>query len=79
MISLVDKITAKSAVVGVIGVGYVGLSLARVFWEAGFGVVGFDDGVERIESLGHGASCIKSVDPEKVATAIRDGTSSATS
>ena len=43
MMSLVEKIAAKSAVVGVIGQGYVGLPLALVFCEAGFKVIGFDD------------------------------------
>jgi UDP-N-acetyl-D-glucosamine dehydrogenase len=79
MISLVEKIAAKSAVVGVIGQGYVGLPLALVFWEAGFKVIGFDVDTKKIEALGKGESYIKHVGPQRVAAAIRSGGLSATS
>ena len=39
---LLGKISSRSATVGVIGLGYVGLPLALVFEEAGFPVLGFD-------------------------------------
>jgi UDP-N-acetyl-D-glucosamine dehydrogenase len=39
--NLLAKIASKQAVVGVIGLGYVGLPLALVFEEAGFPVLGF--------------------------------------
>jgi UDP-N-acetyl-D-glucosamine dehydrogenase len=79
MTSLVDKIAAKSAVVGVIGQGYVGLPLALVFWEAGFRVLGFDVDAKKIAALSKGESYIKHVGPERVAAAIRSGGFSATS
>ena len=40
--TLSEKIQAKSAVVGVVGLGYVGLPLAVEFAHAGFHVVGID-------------------------------------
>jgi UDP-N-acetyl-D-glucosamine dehydrogenase len=79
MMSLVEKIAAKSAVVGVIGQGYVGLPLALVFWEAGFKVIGFDVDTKKIEALSKGESYIKHVGPQRVAAAIRSGGLSATS
>jgi len=79
MTSLLDKIAAKSAVVGVIGQGYVGLPLALVFWEAGFRVIGFDVDTKKIEALSKGESYIKHVGPERVAAATRSGGFSATS
>ncbi len=79
MIPLMDKIVAKSAVVGVIGQGYVGLPLALVFWEAGFKVIGFDVDSKKIEALGKGESYIKHVGPQRVAAAVRSGGFSATS
>ena len=79
MMSLVEKIAAKSAVVGVIGQGYVGLPLALVFWEAGFKVIGFDIDTQKIEALSKGESYIKHVGPQRVAAAIRSGGLSATS
>jgi UDP-N-acetyl-D-glucosamine dehydrogenase len=40
--SLQSQIESKSAVVGVIGLGYVGLRLLAAFHHAGYPVVGFD-------------------------------------
>lgn len=79
MTSLVNKIATKSAVVGVIGQGYVGLPLALVFWEAGFKVIGFDVDTKKIEALGKGESYIKHVGPQRVAAAVQSGGFSATS
>jgi UDP-N-acetyl-D-glucosamine dehydrogenase len=59
MKSLLDKIASRSAVVGVIGLGYVGLPLARAFVDAGFRVIGFDIDPAKIESLSRGESYLK--------------------
>ena len=48
---MLDKIEDKSAVVGVLGLGYVGLPLASAFLEAGFRVMGFDTDPAKIEAL----------------------------
>ncbi len=42
VVELRTKITERSATVGVIGQGYVGLPLALIFQEAGLKVFGFD-------------------------------------
>jgi UDP-N-acetyl-D-glucosamine dehydrogenase len=78
MTSLAEKIATKSAVVGVIGQGYVGLPLALVFWEAGFKVIGFDVDPKKIEALSKGDSYIKHVGPQRVLAAVRSGNFSAT-
>ena len=78
MTALAQKIATKSAVVGVIGQGYVGLPLALVFWEAGFRVIGFDVDKTKIESLAKGESYIKHVGPQRVAAAVHSGGFSAT-
>jgi UDP-N-acetyl-D-glucosamine dehydrogenase len=49
--SLEEKIRAKTAVVGVIGLGYVGLPLVAGFAKSGFPVVGFDTDPSKIASL----------------------------
>lgn len=57
--SLMQKIEDRSAVVGVVALGYVGLPLARAFFDAGFRVVGFDVDPAKIESLRAGRSYLK--------------------
>ena len=49
---LLSRIHAKRACVGIIGLGYVGLPLARAFAGKGFPVLGFDiDPERRIDTL----------------------------
>src|SRR5687767_7252208 len=54
-----SKIEGNSAVVGVIGLGYVGLPLLRAFWAAGFPVLGFDVDPRKIQSLKKGENYLK--------------------
>src|SRR5688572_10942859 len=53
------KIDNTSAVVGVIGLGYVGLPLLHAFHKAGFPVIGFDIDPKKIESLKRGENYLK--------------------
>jgi len=46
--SLLDKIKNKKAQIGIIGLGYVGLPLAREFLNKGFKVIGFDIDIEKV-------------------------------
>ena len=52
--TLAKKIESHNAVVGVIGLGYVGLSLLEVFGRAGFSLIGFDKSTKKIEQLQKG-------------------------
>jgi len=45
------KLTERTLKVGVIGLGYVGLPLAHVFWRAGFDTIGFDIDAAKIATL----------------------------
>jgi UDP-N-acetyl-D-glucosamine dehydrogenase len=56
--SLRDKIEGRTARVGIIGLGYVGLPLARVFAEHGFPVLGFDIDARKVAQLHEGKSYI---------------------
>ena len=69
MNELLRRIDDRSATVGVIGLGYVGLPLALVFHEAGFPVLGFDTDRKKIDALARGASYIKHIGAERVAAA----------
>lgn len=55
-------IRTKKAVVGVIGLGYVGLPLARLFATKGFRTFGFDIDEAKVGKLRRGESTLKSVD-----------------
>jgi UDP-N-acetyl-D-glucosamine dehydrogenase len=59
--SFESLIRSKKAVVGVIGLGYVGLPLVRLFSLKGFRVLGFDIDPAKIEKLRRGESYIKSI------------------
>ena len=69
-----ELIETKKAVVGVIGLGYVGLPLIRAFTTAGFRCLGFDVDASKVEKLETGQSYIKHIDSSALAESIREGT-----
>jgi len=71
--NLKKKMTSRQAVVGVIGLGYVGLPLAATIAEAGFASVGFDLDRTKIDHLHEGRSYIRHVDGARVARLVRGG------
>ena len=56
---LIQSIENRTATVGVIGLGYVGLPLVLLFQESGFRVVGFDVDAAKTEALARGESYIR--------------------
>lgn len=79
MNDILNKISDRSAVVGIIGQGYVGLPLALVFEAAGFRVIGLDVDPAKVEALTRGESYIRHIGSDRVATATASGRFSATS
>lgn len=67
--SLIDQLESKSATIGIVGLGYVGLPLVLAYAKAGCRVLGFDIDDKKIESLSLGRSYIKHISDEDVATA----------
>ncbi|MCK5032577.1 MAG: nucleotide sugar dehydrogenase [Calditrichia bacterium] len=63
---LLSKIENQEAVIGVVGLGYVGLPLLMEFVEEGFQTVGFDIDSKKVESLNSGKSYIKHIASERV-------------
>ncbi len=63
---LLGKIEDRTAVVGVIGLGYVGLPLAIEFARAGFPVTGFDLDERKVRAVNAGRSYIKHIPPAAV-------------
>ncbi|HEY0141507.1 MAG TPA: nucleotide sugar dehydrogenase [Thermoanaerobaculia bacterium] len=68
--ALLGKIEARTARVGVIGLGYVGLPLVLLFEEAGFGVIGFDVDAKKAEALTRGESYIRHIGVDRVKRAF---------
>src|SRR5581483_2072424 len=67
------RIARRTAKVGIIGLGYVGLPLACLFAEKGFPVTGFDVDPKKIDSLNAGKSYIKHIASKRVAPLVRAG------
>ncbi|MFC1925902.1 nucleotide sugar dehydrogenase [Chloroflexota bacterium] len=61
-----EKIRNKSAIIGVIGLGYVGLPLAVAFSESGFKVLGFDIQQSRVDMVKKGLSYIGDVTNDRL-------------
>lgn len=76
--ALLGRIRDRSARVGVIGQGYVGLPLAMAMAEAGFEVKGFDVDEQKVRSLENGVSYIGDVKDEQIARHRESGRFSAT-
>lgn len=71
--SLEQKIQDKSAVIGIIGLGYVGLPLMTAFVNAGFRTVGFDVDQTKVDKLRAGETYIKHIDAELISRLIDEG------
>jgi UDP-N-acetyl-D-glucosamine dehydrogenase len=69
----------REALVGVIGLGYVGLPLALAFADSGFKVLGFDIDQSKVDQLAAGESYIHYIEPARIAEAYRNGRLEATS
>ncbi|BCU76892.1 nucleotide sugar dehydrogenase [Luteolibacter sp. LG18] len=76
--NLQQKLSAKTAVVGVVGLGYVGLPLVLAYARAGFRGIGFDIDPKKPEALHRGESYIKHIPAAHVAEARAAGTLDAT-
>jgi UDP-N-acetyl-D-glucosamine dehydrogenase len=71
--SLADKIAAREARVGVIGLGYVGLPLAVEFAKAGMKSLGFDLDAKKVEQINRGESYIGDVTGDEVKAMVESG------
>ena len=75
---LEQRIASKSARIGVMGLGYVGLPLAVEFARAGFSVKGFDQDTEKIRCLEKRESYIEDVPSSDLESVFAAGNFSAT-
>ena len=71
--ALERRIADRTARVGIVGLGYVGLPLALLFSEERFRVTGFDIDTAKVETLNRGGSYIVRIPPAEIAQAQAQG------
>lgn len=70
---LQERIATRTARVGILGLGYVGLPLALLFSERGFPVTGFDIDKKKVDTLNSGGSYIVRIPAEEIEPARKRG------
>ncbi len=70
---LIAKLNARTARVGVVGLGYVGLPLVEAFGHAGYSVVGIDVDERKVQALKKGQSYIEDVPAARIKELIDQG------
>src|SRR5260370_18401003 len=75
---LLTRITQRTAHIGVIGLGYVGLPLAAAWAREGFLVTGIDIDLQRVPMCQQGTSWIADVSSDDLKTLVRNSRLSAT-
>lgn len=71
--TLLNRLHDRTAVIGVIGLGYVGLPLAVEFAEAGYTVIGYDVYAPKVEQLNGGESYIPDIPTSRLAPLVAAG------
>jgi UDP-N-acetyl-D-glucosamine dehydrogenase len=75
---LLEAIESQKALIGVVGLGYVGLPLAREFTRGGMRVLGFDVDPAKVEALSAGKSYIEHIPAATVKDMVKSGRLEAT-
>lgn len=76
---LIEKLNNKTAVIGIVGLGYVGLPLMLRFVDVGYKVLGIDIDEAKVSQLNQGRSYIEHISSEKITKAVKSGRFEATS
>lgn len=71
--SAIGKFRDKTATIGIVGLGYVGLPLMLRYAETGFKVLGFDIDAEKVDKLNNGETYIEHITADKIAAAHAAG------
>lgn len=67
---LIEKLKSRKAVIGIVGLGYVGLPLALRYCEVGYNVVGLDIDQSKVEALKRGESYIEHIPAAEIGKAV---------
>jgi UDP-N-acetyl-D-glucosamine dehydrogenase len=76
--NLITKLKEKKAVIGIVGLGYVGLPLMLRYCEVGYKVIGFDVDQSKVDLLHNGESYIEHISSQAIKNAITKGFESTT-
>jgi len=71
--TLLSKFSDKSAVIGILGLGYVGLPLMIRYAEIGYKVLGIDIDVKKVEMLNNGESYIEHIPSAHISASLEKG------
>lgn len=71
--TLISRLKSREAIIGIVGMGYVGQPLALRYSEIGFQVLGFDVDADKVSELNAGRSSIEHIDDSQIAEAISEG------
>lgn len=71
--NLIEKFSTRTARIGIIGMGYVGLPLAVAFAEQGFEVVGVDVDKSKVDSLNNSISYVEDIASSTLAPLVESG------
>ena len=69
---LLEKLRSRQALIGIVGLGYVGLPLSLTYAEVGYRVLGLDIDQAKAEAINQGQSYIEHIDGERVSRASQD-------
>jgi len=72
-VNLKEKILNKTANIGIVGLGYVGLPLAVEFAHKGFQTLGIDVSREKVDAINQGRNYIGDVDSEQLRKVVKEG------
>ncbi len=70
---LIARLQAKEALLGVIGLGYVGLPICVAAAEVGFQVLGFDTDPSKPEAINQGRSYFRHISGARISALVKDG------
>ncbi|MGI2026451.1 nucleotide sugar dehydrogenase [Endozoicomonas acroporae] len=70
---LVEKIKTKEAIIGIVGLGYVGLPLMLRYVDEGFTVLGIDIDQSKVDRLNDGESYIEHISSKSIRDAVNKG------
>lgn len=70
---LADRLKSKDAVIGVVGLGYVGMPIALEYCKKGFSCIGIDVSEKKVEMLNSGINFIEDLEDHEVQAVVEQG------